>query len=313
MDFKFPKESFDLKEQAVPVFGAWLRRAFLEDWGTKLIALLITLALWFGVTGQQETITKRLNDVRLSFGLTTDKIEISNEPLKQIEMTLTGDRRNIEKINPDDLVVSVNLTDPKPGDQIVQLTPETVIVDLPSGVKITEIQPNKTFLKIERREEREIEVKADFEGSLPDGMEVYETVTVPEKIRVRGPSSYVNSLENALTEKITLDGRKQGFTIRQVAVNLVNPKVSVIDSVVDLTVKIGEKRIERIITVSANNTDGAKQDFKVTLLAPRAVLESLDSEQLKIEMVKDTGDSLKPRLVLPEGASEKITVKKIDP
>jgi len=30
----------------------WLRRIFIEDWGLKLLALAITLVLWFVVSGR---------------------------------------------------------------------------------------------------------------------------------------------------------------------------------------------------------------------------------------------------------------------
>ena len=30
----------------------WLRRIFIKDWGLKLLALAITLVLWFGVSGR---------------------------------------------------------------------------------------------------------------------------------------------------------------------------------------------------------------------------------------------------------------------
>ena len=33
--------------------GLWLRRLFVEDWGLKLLALTITLALWFFVSARQ--------------------------------------------------------------------------------------------------------------------------------------------------------------------------------------------------------------------------------------------------------------------
>src|ERR1700687_5715986 len=31
----------------------WLRRIFIEDWGLKLLALAITLVLWFVVSGRE--------------------------------------------------------------------------------------------------------------------------------------------------------------------------------------------------------------------------------------------------------------------
>jgi hypothetical protein len=33
--------------------GRWLRRIFIEDWGLKLLALAITLVLWFVVSGRE--------------------------------------------------------------------------------------------------------------------------------------------------------------------------------------------------------------------------------------------------------------------
>jgi hypothetical protein len=33
--------------------GRWLRRIFVEDWGLKLLALAITLVLWFVVSGRE--------------------------------------------------------------------------------------------------------------------------------------------------------------------------------------------------------------------------------------------------------------------
>jgi len=34
------------------VIGRWLRRIFIEDWSLKLLALAITLVLWFLISGR---------------------------------------------------------------------------------------------------------------------------------------------------------------------------------------------------------------------------------------------------------------------
>jgi hypothetical protein len=44
-----------------------LRKLFLEDWGLKLLALAITIALWLGVTGQNKPVTLRVTGVQLNF------------------------------------------------------------------------------------------------------------------------------------------------------------------------------------------------------------------------------------------------------
>lgn len=39
---------------------SWLRRLFIEDWSLKLLALAITLILWFAVSGQEPRIEREL-------------------------------------------------------------------------------------------------------------------------------------------------------------------------------------------------------------------------------------------------------------
>src|SRR5262245_24754761 len=222
MAFRFPSEKF---EQVQPFVELWLRKIFLEDWSTKLIALAITLALWFGITGQQSPDTRVFSELPLNYRL-SGNLDISNEPRTQLEITLTGDKGKLDRLNRRELSIAVDLSSFDKGERVIQLTPENVSLelasgeDLPAGLKITSIIPNKILVKLEPREEREVEVKPEFEGKLPDGLEVYEeqTTVTPEKIKVRGPASFVNSIDTVSTERIPLDNRHGDFTAKQVAV-----------------------------------------------------------------------------------------------
>ncbi len=312
MAFRFPTEKLDPREHLQPLLSVWLRKIFLEDWSTKLIALAITVGLWFGITGQQAPIASRFSDVRLNFRLPSE-MEISNEPLRQVEITLTGDKAKIDRLDTHDLVVSVDLSSYNPGERIVQLTPDNVIMELPQGVKIDEIQPGKVLLKLEKREEREVEVKPEFEGLLPEGIEVYESIVTPAKVRVRGPSSFVNSIDTVTTERIILDNRKADFTAKQVAVNLLNPKITVLDTVVDVTIKIGPKRSEKNLTVHAQTPSGATETFTVTLVGPQADLEKINPKDIRVELEKVSEDSFQPRVSLPDAFNQTVTVKNVRP
>ena len=63
-----------VKRQAQPRHWTqrWLRVIFIEDWGVKLLALVISLALWYGVTGQRKPTTIRVPRVPLNFRLPSD-------------------------------------------------------------------------------------------------------------------------------------------------------------------------------------------------------------------------------------------------
>lgn len=312
MAFRFPTEKLDPREHLQPLLSIWLRKIFLEDWSTKLIALAITVGLWFGLTGQQAPITSRFSEVRLNFRV-PGEMEISNEPARQVKITLTGDRGKLDRLDSRDLVVSVDLSDKAPGEWLVQLRPNDVIIELPSGVKIDEIEPSMILLKLEKREEREVEVKPEFEGLLPEGIEVYESIVTPAKVRVRGPSSFVNSIDTVTTERIILDNRKADFTAKQVAVNLLNPKITVLDTVVDVTIKIGPKRSEKNFTVHAQTPSGATETFTVTLVGPQAELEKINPKDIRVELEKISEDSVQPKVSLPDQFNQTVTVKGVKP
>lgn len=313
MLFSFPTERFTEKEQRRLYIRQIFRRVFLEDWGTKLIALGITAALWLGITGLRTPTTLRLKNVSLVMRISND-MEITNTPVEEVEIVLTGDKREVERLNSRDLVASVDLTEVKPGDRIVQLTPDTINLNLPTGVKLDEIQPNKISVKLEKVQEKEVSVKVETEGNIPEGFEIYGTEVLPAKVRVRGAESFVKSLDSISTEKINVDGLKDNYTARQVELNVVNPKVTLLDTIVDVNFRIGEKRAERVFVVP-HKTDLLTQNITVVVSGPRSVVEKMHLEDLKVELTKDETGADVPQITLPENLQDKVEIlkKKINP
>ena len=60
-----------------------VRKIFFEDWALKLTALVITLGLWFGVTGLSKPTTKRLT-VPLVPSI-QNNTEITNSPIQVLQ------------------------------------------------------------------------------------------------------------------------------------------------------------------------------------------------------------------------------------
>src|SRR5690349_4743201 len=115
-----------------------LRKIFLEDWLTKLLALAITIALWIGVTGLSEVGSYRYKvPLKLTFA---ENAEATNQPVDQVEIRITGDKRRLESIREEDLRVSVDLTNAPLGSQTLNLTPDMVsIPNLPNGIRLEDI------------------------------------------------------------------------------------------------------------------------------------------------------------------------------
>ncbi len=307
--FSFPTGKFFQKEERQIFIRRMFRRVFLEDWLIKAIALAITLGLWLGVTGLRAPITTRLNNVGLKLRVSND-IEITNSPVQEVDLVITGDKRKIDQIKQNDLVVSLDLADVQTGDRIVQITPENVNVELPTGVRLEEVQPNKIAVKIEKVEEREIAVKAETEGNLGENFEIYSETVVPQKVRIRAPESYIKSLDFVSTEKINIENRREDFTARQVALNVVNPKATLLDATVDVVFKIGEKQIERLFSIPVE-TEGAKKTATFVLYGGRSILEAVKTENLQLEILKNDAGETSPQVILPAEIQGQVEVRKL--
>jgi len=303
----FPTEKFFPNDERQISFRRLLRRIFLEDWLTKVIALFITVALWLGVTGLRAPTTARFRSVPLNLRV-SNNIEVTNSPVQEVDLVITGDKRRIDQLNPRDLVVSLDLTDVTAGERTVQITPENVSVELPTGVRLEEIQPNKIAVKLEAVGEREVTVKAETEGAVAENYEIYSRTISPIKVRVRGPESFIKSLDSISTEKINLENRSEDFTVRQVALNVVNPKVTLLDTVVDVNFRVGEKRIERMFTILIQDE---MKSAAVVLYGGRSVLESLKPEDLQVEMVKTEAGETSLNLVLPPEIRGQVEIRKL--
>lgn len=295
---------------------AWLREIFVEDWSLKLLALAITLGLWYAVTGQRTPATVRLPNVQLQFRL-PEKMEISNEPHDQVEVVLTGNKRELDRIKRSDLVVYVDVSKYAPGERVVQLTRDTVTMDLPDGVRVDDIEPNVVPLRLEPRIEAQIPVEPRLDGRLPDGFELYAVQVTPDKVRVRGPASHVSALQKAPTEPISLAGRKEGFSVEQAAIELSDQRINVLDTVVNVNLEIGEQRVEKSFAgVPVRESLGAQarpDNATVTLYGPRSVIEQLRPENLQILLDVGADGAITSRLVLPPTAEGRVQLRSIVP
>ncbi|MER3430457.1 MAG: hypothetical protein C4324_05340 [Blastocatellia bacterium] len=282
-----------------------LRKIFLEDWLLKLLALVITLALWFVVTGLSTPTTRRLADVPLAISY-SNNVEITNSPLQSISIVISGDKRKISQITESALVASIDLSDVPPGDRVINLTPENVKIDLPPGIRLQEIQPARIAIRLETVAEKEIPVRIETQGEPAAGFEVYDASAIPQKVHVRAPVTYLRSLSSVPTEKIDISGRQADFTARQIPVSVSYPKATVIESVVDAVFKIGETRIERTFTVAIPDLQGKRATF--TIFGPRSILEKANAADFKIAREKS---SELPEVFLPSELEGKAEIRRV--
>src|SRR5256714_13894352 len=135
----------------------WARGLVVDDWKLILLALFITLGLWYAVTTQRAPATVRLRGVQLDFIL-PENVEISNDPVEEIDVTLEGGQSKLAELNARSLVARADVTNLKPGDRVARLS-DNVKMDLPEGVRVVEITPRSVTLHLEPVVVREVPVE----------------------------------------------------------------------------------------------------------------------------------------------------------
>jgi YbbR domain-containing protein len=285
-----------------------LRRIFVEDWSLKLLSLAIAIVLWLLVTGQNQPVTAHVN-VQLNF-IRPQSLEISNDPPRTVDVMLTGSRNKLDDLTSLDLVATVDISDQRAGERVLRLADKAQIT-LPQGIKVDGFQPSAVPIRLEEIVDRQIPVEPKLEGKPADGFEVYAVYPSKGSVSVRGPASRVNALQKVATESVWIADRKESFTAPNVALDVADPKVDLLEPMVNVEVEIGERRVEKNFSdVPVTTAQGAKVQpatTSITLLGVASFLESLKPEELRIVL---DGNGL-PRLELPDALKGKVVLKSV--
>lgn len=301
-------DELDRPQTAGAFLRQLIRKVFLEDWMMKLLALGITFALWVGVTGLSTPTTTRISGIPLSLRF-ANNTDVTNSPIQEVDIVISGDKRKIAQINKNDLVVSYDLTDTVPGDRVITLAPQTVSISLPTGVRLDEVQPNRVAVRLESVEEKVVAVRAETTGELPEGFEIYDQTVTPAKVRIRGPANAIKAVSAVSTDPIDLRSRNGDFTAVQVPVAISNPKITPLDSVVDVSFRIGEKRVEKTFSVPVK--DEPKRKATVTLYGGRSLFTAVQPQDITVQVVKEANGQDAPRLSLPPSLDGKVEIRKV--
>jgi YbbR domain-containing protein len=287
-----------------------LRKVFVEDWSLKLLSLGITLVLWLFVTSQNEPVTTHVN-VQLNF-VRPQSLEISNDPPKSVDVTLTGSRGKLDGLSALDLVATIDITDQRAGERMLRLS-DRAQIPLPHGVKIEGFLPGAIPIRLEPIVESEVKTEPRLEGEPVNGYEVYSVTPSLPTVTVRGPAGHVNALEKAPTETISLAGQKASFTATNVSIDISDPKVDLLDPAVDVQIVIGERRAERsfsdVLVIGPLGTEPVPRTATVNILGPSRLLDQLKRNDIKIVL----NAALEPQLELPPGLDGKLILKSVNP
>lgn len=297
-----------------------------KDISTKIISLLFAIFMWFYIIQvQNPEIEKNVRDIPVQF--TKSELEdrgltLTNDKEVQIDVKIRGQRKHISTIKKEDIaaVADVSNIDSTGTHKI------NIDVILPYGsIELLEQNPQHITVTVDEIVVAEKEVLINQIGNPKSGYCVSDYKVTPEKVKIKGPKSIVNTIE-ALAADVDVSGKDEDVTVADAPIMFIGtsgeifntPYITLETDVADVHCTISKKKT---VTIDARFADGvdyvlADTSVKSIEIAGDAdVIEKIDkisTARITNGMISKNGE-VEVSLELPEGVisldGEKIKLK----
>jgi YbbR domain-containing protein len=274
----------------------------------KLLSILLAIALWFAVSGEERTETT-LN-MALELVNLHHNLMVTSEVPPAIQVRVVGPRSIVTSLSQTRLSETIDLAAYKSGRHTFYLGPNSF--NFPRGVQVIRIQPNPIYLTLVATMTQTLPIKPILVNNPPEGYELISAHTRPPQVTVKGPYPELAELNFIPTLPIDISHFKGPAIIvtdldfKKLHLSLKEPVPIMAD------IKIGPKTLTRTfsrIPVEANPQPARVSPTKVTLTikGPWPQVHKLTADDLKAKV--DTSN-LKPgrhrvdvSAQLPDGVS----------
>jgi YbbR domain-containing protein len=196
-------------------FQEQIINALTSNLGTKLISVVIAIVLWMIVLGSRNV--EATKEIPLEVVTPSDVIP-SNDIPDRIAFRLSGPKAFLRTVlDRKEDPIRVNLTGAKPGLVTYRFFSDNIRV--PIGVKVLTINPTAVLIKLEAQKRREVPVKVELRGAVPDGYRVAKTEVRPPTVRLKGAETRVDAVNEALTMPVDISNLKHSIE-KEVALDL---------------------------------------------------------------------------------------------
>ncbi|MDO9515745.1 MAG: diadenylate cyclase [Syntrophales bacterium] len=218
--------------------SAWMRW-ISENWGEKVVAILLACGLWLAFGYQTESIRRDLVRPIMYRNLPSDWI-IEEQTPKETTLTLMGSKQAFGLLNEESLSVTLDMTGVKEGRQELPIGNNNV--QYPSNVTVVGINPNKIKFVAHMLTRFEAPIDVKLSGVLPKGLTLRKVTVSPALVQLKAPKKDIKHIK-ITTEPINLRGITATTKVEPGLV--VSPEARFVDGhrpSVEVIIEVGPKK-----------------------------------------------------------------------
>ncbi|HSL24291.1 MAG TPA: CdaR family protein [Vicinamibacterales bacterium] len=191
-----------------------------QNFGLKVLALLVAGGLWFVVAG--EHVVERSMRVPLEFRNVPEGMEIVGDPPGTVDVRLRGSSGILSKLQPGEIVVTMDLRTARKGLRLFHIQADAV--NRPYGISVVQVQPPTLSLDLQPTAARIVPVAPALEGDPAPGYRVRAVRAEPATVEIVGPEEHVRLISEATTEPVNIGGAS-AYVIDTVNIGVVRTTV----------------------------------------------------------------------------------------
>jgi len=170
-----------------------------------LASLIVAVFFWSTLIVAQGEMLEKIIAVPLEYTAPPPNLMLIGDKQKEVRLHLAGPRSDLDSINLSQINVKVDLSKAAAGKQTFPITADNI--RLPRDVKLLDVVPSGVELTLAEIEEREVPIKPQLIGKLPNGLKILDLKIIPPKVNVLSPAAVgKDNVVSIITTPIYLEG-----------------------------------------------------------------------------------------------------------
>jgi YbbR domain-containing protein len=187
-----------------------LRNILFDNWGIKLVSLVLSLMLWFFVTSKGKT--EMTLTVPLELRNVPQGMAVVGDVASSLEVRLQGQERVLRDITIGKKVYGVaDLALTKVGENSVRISPDDI--RRPSGVTVAYMSLPEVKVRLEPLIRKTFRLKPVLHGAPAVGYQLMKISVIPQKIIAEGPASVIQRLDSLRSMPIDIQDAKESMAV----------------------------------------------------------------------------------------------------
>lgn len=272
-----------------------------QNFGIKVISLILAIGLWYYAVGEEGIEVTRI--IPLELKVQNSQMSILKTSARAVQVTFVAPRALLSELTSEDIQAfhEIGSEVNKAGEYSFRLEPREIKMKMPQ-IRITKIEPETILVTLDELIVQKLAIQPQFIGEPAFGykLELKGIELNPNAVLIEGAKGELEKLDSVKTEKLNLVGRTRSF--RTAAELALPPNLKLLgENVVDIYIPISEEyeekpfeNIEVRILRAVNTSDKIEID-------PKTVSFSLAGSKKNLEKV------------LPENVQPYVDLSTLEP